>query len=439
MVDQETVGHEVVTLQLADLQNIDGEVYLETESGNTYMIYKTLDGKLAMVDSRSNQGKGEVMRGNYLNEDDIDSGVLIVKKPFVYKGGGQTSAISRITFINKGENLSAEQQRPISFSNVRNRFRESLDPITGKKIDYEMIGKDFALDENNPPTPESILAPMGGNFFENEDDPTLAGKVIAKVYKELIERENQPQKEKTVDEATRMVEKCKAELKAFYDYTKNTLTERYKQGKGGLGLKNQQESGTDQFFYSTATSDHSMYFSKSHAHWKNRKSQEIRAYITLSPDQTKDLYKNFTDLMTTLYDAKIDFTAKCASPLGAKNRTDNVVIYIAKADQAKASATIKEFLDNKKLGSGHVKAAVSSPRDGLSWASEPSEKQHKLWSDVSGSSGRASFNSYVAAMAIPTYLDRLAVAHLRKGNKKAADVYSQEAQRVRTTIGKTTV
>lgn len=220
MVDQKNVGHEVAALQLADLQQIDGEVYLETESGNTYLIYKTPDGKLAMVDSRSNQGKGNAMCGSYFNEDDINSGVLTVKKPFVYKGGSKTSAISRITFINKDEKPLAKNQGQITTSNVRNRFRESLDLVAGKKMDYEAIGKGFAIDENNPSTPESILPPMGGNFFENEDDPTLAGKVIAKVYTELIRRENQPQKERTAEEATRVVEKCRAELKAFFYYTK---------------------------------------------------------------------------------------------------------------------------------------------------------------------------------------------------------------------------
>lgn len=433
MIDKETIGHEVSALQLAELQNIDGEVYLETESGNTYMIYKTPGGKLAMVDSRNNQGKGDAMRGRYLSEDDIKNGVLIVKKPFAYNGG-HTSSISRITFINKGEKPLAEEQGPVSTSDVRNRFRESLDPVTGKKIDFEAIGKSFSLDDNNPPKPESILPPMGGNFFENDDNPTLAGIVIAKVYKELIEREVKPSKEK----ADKILEQCGEELKKFFYYVKDILLQREKEGKKGIGLGNKRVDGTDQFFHSYASADHSMYFSKSHAHWKDRKSQEIRAYVTLTPDQTtKDLHKNFVDLVITLYDANIDFTAKCSSPYGAKKRTDNIVIYIAKADQARASAIIKGFLDKRKLGSGHVKAAVPSPRDGLSWAPEPSEKQHKLWNDVSGSSGRASFNSYVAAMAIPTYLDRLAIAHLRKGDKKAADVYSQEAQRVRAIIRKT--
>lgn len=39
-------------------------------------------------------------------------------------------------------------------------------------------------------------------------------------------------------------------------------------------------------------------------------------------------------------------------------------------------------------------------------------------------------------MAAPTYLNRLAAANLKVGDKKAAAIFSQEAQRVRDLINK---
>ena len=432
-IDKETVGYVLDAITLSELDTMNGELYLETETGNVYMIYKASDGRTAIMDSRSNQGKGAEMKGSYLTEKDVAESVLSKNKPFVYTNGKTTNIVG-ITFIPKAEK-SIEGNRVVEVSDIRKRFRDAIDPIVGKKLDYEAIGRGFTLDEKNLPEPEHIFRPMGGNFFEEGDEPTLAGRVIARVYGQLVNRDIPPPKESGKD----LLEECRAELRIFFDYVNKILTERDREGKKDLGLSNQRVSGTDHFFRSYgATDEHSMYFSKSHAHWKDRNAEEIRAYITVAPEQIKDLSKNFVDLSILLYDAGIDFTAKCASPSGAKNRTDNVVIYIARADQPKATPIIKEFLNERKLGQGHIKAGVVSAQDGLSWAPEPSNKDHKLYAEIAGSSGRTSFNAYVTARAIPTYLERLATAHTKKGNKKAAGTFAQEAKRVRGIIVKAT-
>lgn len=137
-----------------------------------------------------------------------------------------------------------------------------------------------------------------------------------------------------------------------------------------------------------------------------------------------------------MYDAGIDFTAKAASPHGVQTRTDNMVFYIAQNDQARASDMIKQFLTERGIGQGHIRAAVPSSHDGLSWAMEPTKEAQAIWREVTGSTAKTSFNGFVATMAIPTYLDRLAEAQTRKGNRPAAQAYRQEAQRARDVIAR---
>lgn len=408
---------ETSDFQIHDLQNMgtDAKVYFETKSGNMYQIFKTLDGRFALADKRSNQG-------GYLSEND-GSKALHVNQPFEYEGG-RTNTIKRI-IVSRGE------LNPPREGAAENETRGRVQENSGQKINYEALGKKFKLDEQNPPLPESIFPPMGGNAFGENDTPTLAGRIACRVYDELIERDPKPSRE----DANQVVEKCVEEQKTFFNYAKARLKERglakwEMQDKGGIGLSNKRESGTDQFWYEGATQAHSMYFSKSHAHWKNPQCEEIRAYITVLPEQAKSLSKSFVDLTMKLYEAGIDFTGKCVSPHGGLTRMDDIVLYIAMEDQARAGQLIKEFLDERNIGNGRMRAAVPSPRDGLSWAAEPSKKEHALHHAITGAS-QASFNSYVAAMAMPTYLDRLAIAHLRKGNQVAANVFVKEAERVR--------
>ena len=302
-----------------------------------------------------------------------------------------------------------------------------------ESINFNQIGQTLELNEQNPPRPETIIAPLVSNMFDEEDKPTLAGKVIARVYRQLISRPDYT----SPYQAQEVIELGKKSRQAYTDCVKKALTERWSRGDKRITFGIDRKPRTDAFHFdgdTTPSKDHLFYFNKSTSHWKNPLHIIDRAYITLSPQDIESIHQHFVDLCLQMYDAGIDFAAKCVSPNGLIKRLDNMVFYISAGDQPKASELIKIFLQERKLGEGHIDAATPSPQDGLSWAYEPNDKQRKIWREVSGSSRKASFNSLVATMAMPTYLERLAQAHERKGNREATETYRDEANRVKTII-----
>jgi len=54
---------------------------------------------------------------------------------------------------------------------------------------FKDIAERISIDEKKPPKPEQFFPPTGGNMFGENDEPTLAGKVIFRdVYDRLVER-----------------------------------------------------------------------------------------------------------------------------------------------------------------------------------------------------------------------------------------------------------
>lgn len=276
---------------------------------------------------------------------------------------------------------------------------------------------------------------MGGNVFDDDDKPTLAGRVIVSVYTELLKRHGMVHR--TPEQLDRDYELARQSNSAYFAYIEGLNRQRAQEGRPELEAGSTRRDGTDAFHTdgsAGAARDFMFYFNKAHAHWKNPRDQEVRAYITLSPSEKQNIYKHFTDLAILLYDQGIDFSAKAASPYMMEERTDDMVFYISNQDQARASVLIKQFLEQRQIASGHVMAAVPSPQDGLSWALEPGKIQTQTWQEVSGSSQRASYNVYVATRIMPVYLERLAVAQERLGNRAEAAEFRQEALRVRLVI-----
>jgi hypothetical protein len=300
---------------------------------------------------------------------------------------------------------------------------------------YEKIGQELEIDEQNPPRPEAVFPPIGGNAFGENDNPTLAGKLIARVYNRLLDR---PDKlPGSAQRAKDLIEASKKALEDFQGVLREQTRTRKEMGKTIFTNKVKREAGEDGFHLEGKTElsrDFMFYFSKSKTHWKNPNEPEVRAYVTLSQSEMNQVQRHFVDLATQMYDAGIDFTAKAQSPVGMSDRTDNMVFYISASDQARASELMKKYLSGRAIGKGHVRAAVPSPQEGLSWAFEPDENQKKIWQEASGSSQGVSFNIFVATMAMPTYMERLALAHLKKGDTKSAETYKKEAERVRSVI-----
>lgn len=298
---------------------------------------------------------------------------------------------------------------------------------------FEKIGEQIKIDEQHPPKPESFFPPLVGNFFNEEDTPTLAGKIIVEIYRELIRRSdyvNQYNVEEIINIGKKAVQNYK-------DYVKEKVLKRWEAGDQKITFGIDRKEGADLFHFNgddRPIFDHLFYFNKSRIHWRNPKESIVRAYITLAPQEINKIQNIFVDLCLQLYDAGIDFSAKCSSPNGLIKRTDNIVLYISNSDQSKASQILKNFLKERRIGKGHVMAATPDPQDGLSWAYEPNEQQQKIWQEVSGSSQRTSFNTFVATMAVARYLERLALAHLKLGNVAVSNIYQQEAKRVRSII-----
>lgn len=299
-------------------------------------------------------------------------------------------------------------------------------------IDFNAIAQQLEVDEKNPPTSELSIAPVVTNIFGEHDIPTLTGRVVADVFDQLIKREDAKDYD-GVDEIMKLIEKSKEMMQDFINGVERKIN---KSNQLSFGVK--RKSGTDGFHFggeAIASRDFLFYFNKSKAKYK-RNEDEIRAYITLSPEERTHIHDHFTELVMRLYDAGIDFSAKAASLFGVTMRTDNMVFYISVSDQQQAHQIIKDYLNEKNIGRGHVLAAFRSLEDGLSWAMQPSQEQHKIWREATGSSREASYNSYVAVRVMPAYLRKIADAHDAKGNHDEANLFRDEAGRLEGVIAK---
>jgi|GEM_PF-2611577 len=293
-------------------------------------------------------------------------------------------------------------------------------------VDFDGIAANISFDEKNPPKADTFLPIAGGNMFGDDDEQTLAGKVIGRrLYDELVLRQDSTPSLS----AQETLRAGKDSLGDFVQYLSQkqsrevTTKDIVNRPTGVTGFHLNGEEGR-------VSRDHLFYFNKSRSQWKNPKEKEVRAYLTLKPSEISSVQRHFVDLCNKLLEADIDFSAKAASPNGLQKRTDNMVLYIAVPDQARAGQLIKEFLTERNIGDGHVLAAIPSPQDGLSWALEPDERQNQIWQAVSGSSEKCSYNGYIASMVAPAFLRKLASTHRKRGNIEDARRFEDEAIRI---------
>mgnify|MGYP000894175665 CR=1 FL=1 len=306
---------------------------------------------------------------------------------------------------------------------------------TFPSIDYEAIARAIPLDENNPPNPNDFFQPIVTNMFGDSDSATLAGRMVGSLYDKLIKRADT--KPYSADEVQQLLEVSKQSREDFVKTVEAVNKKRHEQGLPPVDLGVQRQAGKDGFHFNSddrPSQEFLFYFGKSGANYKNKSEPEVRAYLTLKPEEAIKNQQHFVELAMRLYDAGVDFSAKAGSVFGVRKRTDNMVFYISASDQPKASQIIKDFLQEKSIGQGHMLAALPSPQEGLSWAMQPNSEQMELWKKISGSSVDASYNVLVAVRAMPDYLDRLVEAHKKKGDIATAQIYEQEAQRLRTIL-----
>lgn len=302
-------------------------------------------------------------------------------------------------------------------------------------IDYEAIARAIPLDENNPQKPDQFIQPVVTNMFGDNDNATLAGRMVGSLYDKLIKRTDTKPYE--ADEVQQLLEVSKQTREDFAKTVEAVNKKRQEQGLPPLEIGVSRQAGKDGFHFNGDTrpsQDFLFYFGKSSANYKNKGEPEVRAYLTLKPEEAVKNQEHFVELAMRLYDAGVDFSAKAGSVFGVRQRTDNMVFYISASDQPKASQIIKDFLQEKSIGQGRMLAALPSPQEGLSWAMQPNPEQMELWKKISGSSVDASYNVLVAVRAMPDYLDRLVEAHKKKGDLATAQIYEQEAQRLRSIL-----
>ncbi len=308
-------------------------------------------------------------------------------------------------------------------------FHLSSDAI---KLIAERFGKP---DVKKPRKPEHYFAPIVSNIFSEHDVPTLAGKMVCHLYDTLIMR------------TTDRVQTYDGEYSdlgtfafdTFNTYVPKILNARTAQGNDQIKYLLDRGPGTDAFHFAgdtTVVQSFLFYFNKSRSHWQHPHDRITRAYITLDQNNLRKTPIHFVDLCLVLYDAGVDFSAKCTSPYGQARRMENIVVYIAESDRDRASDIIKQFMTERKLGKGHLLAASPSAQDGLSWAYEPAEYEMRLWREISGSSRSTSFNMIATMYALPLHLDALIVACLKVGDSTSAEKYQKEAERMRALFKK---
>lgn len=336
-------------------------------------------------------------------------------------------------YIDDAKNKSEAERRERALKEIR-RIEKTRGSLGGSSM-YESLANNIPIDEKKPLKPESFPPILGGNMFGENDSQTLAGKIIGQeIYNRLVQRIDY----KSSLSAQEIIQFGKEDLDDFKNYIEQLRLQPKRNGAEMFEFNIDRPAGQTGFHLNGesghVTRDHLFYFSKSTKKWKNPHEQQVRAYVTINPTEVKNIQRHFIDVCVKLYEAGIDFTAKATSPNGLEKRTDNVVLYISASDQERAGQLIKEFLGQRKIGQGHVAAAIPSPEDGLSWALEPSQSDIKLWQNVSGSTERASYNAVVAVKVAPKFLRRLAEAHIKIGNKNEANLFLAEADRVETLI-----
>lgn len=307
-------------------------------------------------------------------------------------------------------------------------FKQSMDLIRS-------IADAFPFNPKRPRKPENYFPPIGGNIFNENDRPTLAGKMCCDLYDTLTERPGFANRH----EQGYFNAIGNEVYDAFNNYVVSTLNARRAKGNDRIEYALDRKDGTDAFHFNGDTNtvqSFLFYFNKSQTRFHNPNARMVRAYITLDDIDLKSTGINFADLCLALYDGGVDFLAKCCSPYGQAQRMDNMVFYISESHRAHASEIIKRFLSERKLGKGHLMAATPSRADGLSWAYEPSEQEMKLWRAVSGSTSDGSFNLIATMYALPLYLDKLIVACYQAGDQDSAKKYQKEAERIRALFEK---
>jgi len=341
-----------------------------------------------------------------------------------------------------------EQQVNAQLAEMKIQFASASEPasapeaVTQEKaktalptIDYDNVAKALPLNESLPSKPDQFIQPAVTNMFHENDTATLGGRVIASLYDKLVKR--QDAKEYTEGEVVKLMEVSKATQEDYVKTVGEVNKKRKQNGLPELELAATRTSGQDGFHFNGNTrpsKDFLFYFDKSKTHYKSKQDVEVRAYITIKPQEKEKIQQHFVELCMELYDAGIDFSAKAASVFGVSQRADNMVLYINAPDQPKAADIIKKFLKQKSIGEGHILAGIPSDQEGLSWAMEPTKAQTELWKKISGATTEASYNVFVASLAAPAYLDRLAAAHRKKGDIASAQEFEKEAVRIRALI-----
>lgn len=295
------------------------------------------------------------------------------------------------------------------------------------KIDYDGIANKLPIDAAKPPKPDSFTV-GNTNAFDYDDEPTLSGRVMLKIYGELIKRKDAPEMPKDAvtqhniamkDFSTRAVEIAQSR-KGEVAARRVTAALSRTEGTNGFHFDGERVAGRD----------HAYYFNKSTAYWRNPREGMTRAYVTVKPEEAAVNQQHFVNLSMEMFDAGIDFTAKATGVKGTIERTDNMVFYISNSDKDRAGVIMAKFLKDNPIAGGAVDAAIADKQTGLSWAPEPGKVETDFYQKVTGSSRKTSFNGFVAARAMPTYLDRLSLANARAGDTKSAGEYFTELKRV---------
>lgn len=366
-------------------------------------------------------------------EQELQTAVTKYKQVLIAAGhtADQASALILQTLQETGLQFQRNRDAAPSPDEPKQPENQSSFPA----IDYDAIARAIPLDENNPPKPNEFMKPVVTNMFAEDDEATLTGKMVGSLYDKLIKRTDAKRYNST--EVQQLLALSRQTKVDFAKTVEAVNQARQAKGLPPLDMGDQRQSGRDGFHFNgegRPSSDFLFYFGKSRANYKKSGEPEVRAYVTLKPEEMVNNQAHFVALSIRLYDAGVDFSAKAGSIFGVQQRTDNMVFYISASDQPRASQIIKDFLQEKGVGQGKMLAALASPQEGLSWAMQPDQKGMQLWKDASGSTVDASYNVLVAIKAMPAYLDRLVLAHQKKGDQVSAQQFEQEAKRLRAII-----
>ncbi|MDP3741687.1 MAG: hypothetical protein Q8R15_00050 [Candidatus Micrarchaeota archaeon] len=283
-------------------------------------------------------------------------------------------------------------------------------------------------------TPPTLARPFfpnkfkrpGKDWLNQNDRPTLAGKVIPVIYAGIVMRKNPIRVNK--DELLKQCKKAKEDFKRYIAQVNSKRTSKFSYSRrlgDAVGFHHDNRKNPSH--------DHLLFFH----HPRAEVFVPAKAYVTLLTSEADHSHKHFVDLCQALYDAGVHFVAKGTTPKGTLERTDNLIFYIDRPHRAKAAEVITHFLTINKIAEGKVPGSIASHVSGLSWAREPTREEGKLWQKITGSSiewNNIGWNGVQAALLIPAFFEANAAAHRRTGNFKMAKVFNDEAARVRRLI-----